>query len=369
MVSFSPSEEQAMIKETIASFATDQIEPLARECDEAGEVKEELIKTGWELEIIPSSLPEEYGGFGESPSAVTGCIAFEELAHGDLSTAMHVLSATTPAYALFLYGTDEQKKQHLPAFCGEEFKAAATAIVEPRYFFDASSLSTTATRDGEEYVIKGEKCFVPLAPESEHILVFATTNPGAGFASVDAFLVPKDAENLVIGEREKNMGMKALATYEVSLNDVRVPLSSKIGEEAGIDYLKLLSRSRLALASLALGMMRKAAENSRDYAKERIAFGEPIGSRQTIAFMIAEMFIEVDATRMLIWEAAWKCDRGEEFAKDAALAKNYAAQKCMKICDGAVQVMGGHGYVRENMPELWFRNASAFSSLEGIVMV
>jgi len=369
MVSFEPSEEQNMIKETIANFCTEQIEPVARECDESCEVKPELVKTGWELEIIPSSLPEEYGGFGEGPQALTGCIAYEELAHGDLSTAMHILSPTMTAYTLHLWGTEEQKKEMLPSFCGEEFKACSAALVEPRYSFDASNLSTTAIREGDEYVIKGEKCFVPLAPDSEKILVFATTNPGAGFAGVDAFLIPKDAPNVTIGEREKNMGLKALATYEVSFNNVKVPLSAKVGGENGIDYLKLISRSRLALASLALGMMRRAAEHSRDYARERVAFGEPIGSRQAIAFMIAEMFIEVDATRMLIWEAAWKCDRREEFAKEAALAKNYAAEKCMKVCDGAVQVMGGHGYVRENMPELWFRNARAFSTLEGLVMV
>jgi alkylation response protein AidB-like acyl-CoA dehydrogenase len=224
-------------------------------------------------------------------------------------------------------------------------------------------------RDGEEYVLKGRKCIVPLAADSDNLLVFATTNQGAGFAGVDAFIVPRTAENLVISEREKNMGLKALATYEVTLNDVRVPLASKVGGDGGIDYLNLLSRSRLALAAMAVGVMRRAAEHSRDYAKDRIAFGEPIGSRQTIAFMVGEMFMETDSTRMLVWEAAWKCDRGEEFAKDAALAKNYAADKCMKVCDGAIQVMGGHGYVRDNMPELWFRNARAFSTLDGIAMV
>jgi alkylation response protein AidB-like acyl-CoA dehydrogenase len=146
-------------------------------------------------------------------------------------------------------------------------------------------------------------------------------------------------------------------------------LAAKIGGNKGIDFLSLLSRSRLALAAMAVGMMRRAAEHSRDYAKERVAFGEPIGSRQAIAFMIADMFMETDASRMLVWEAAWRCDRGEEFAQDAALAKNYAAEKCMQVCDQSVQVMGGHGYVRDNMPELWFRNARAFSTLEGMAMV
>ena len=368
MVSFEPSEEQAMVKETIAGFAKEMLEPASRECDEAGEVSPELVKKGWELEIIASSVPEEFGGFGEGPSALTGVIAYEELAYGDLSTALHIVSPTAMAYTLLLEGTEDQKKL-LSGFCGDEFRPAGTALVEPRYTFCASNLMATATRDGSGYVLKGQKCLVPLAASSENLLVLATCDPGAGFAGVEGFIVPTTSENLLISEREQNMGLKALETYEVTLNEVRVPLAAKVGGDKGIDYLKLLSRSRLALGAMALGMARRAAEHSRDYARDRIAFGEPIGSRQAIAFMIAEMFIEVDATRLLLWEAAWKCDRGEEFAKEAALAKNYAASKCMKICDGAVQVMGGHGYVRDNMPELWFRNARAFSSLEGMVMV
>jgi acyl-CoA dehydrogenase len=370
MLSFEPSEEQAMVKETIAGFATDQIEPLMREMDEAGAVSPDLVKTGWELEIISSSVPEEYGGFGEGPSALTGAMAYEELAHGDLSTALHLCSPTVAAYTVLLEGTEEQKKQFLPVATGDEFVAVGAALVEPRFGFDASAPATRAVRDDEEYVIKGKKCMVPLAADSDTLLVFATTEPGASFSGVQAFLVPKATENVVVSEEpEKYMGLKALKTYEVEFNNARVPLSAKVGGLEGIDYLGLLSRSRLALAAMAIGMAKRAAEHSRDYAKERIAFGDPIGSRQAIAFMIAEMFMEVDAMRMLVWEAAWKCDRGEEFAKDAALAKNYAADKCMKVCDGAVQVMGGHGYVRDNMPELWFRNARAFSTLEGMVMI
>lgn len=369
MLSFEPSEEQAMVKETIAGFAADQIEPLMREMDESCEISPDLVKTGWELEIIASSVPEEYGGFGEGPSALTGAMAYEEMSWGDLSTALHICSPTAMAYTVLLEGTEEQKQQYLPAFVAEEFKAGAVALVEPRFGFDASKLMTTATRDGDEYVIKGRKCLVPLAAESDNLLVFATADPGAGFSGVQAFMVPRGADNVVVDEREKNMGLKALKTYEVEFKDTRVPLAAKIGGREGIDYLNLLSRSRLALAAMAIGMMKRAAEHSRDYAKDRVAFGEPIGSRQAIAFMVGEMFMETDATRMLLWEAAWKADRGEEFAKEASLAKNYAAQKCMQVCDGAVQVMGGHGYVRDNNPELWFRNARAFSTLEGLAMV
>jgi alkylation response protein AidB-like acyl-CoA dehydrogenase len=295
-------------------------------------------------------------------------IAYEELAHGDLATALNICAPTALAYSVLLEGTDEQKTALLPPACGEEFKPAATAILEPRYSFCPSMMATRAVRDGEDYLITGQKCMVPLAAESDNMLVFATTDPGAGFAGVDAFVVPK-SRDVVVGEREKNMGLKALPTYGVTFKDAKVPLAAKIGGNKSIDFLNLLSRSRLALAAMAVGMMRRAAEHSRDYAKERVAFGEPIGSRQAIAFMIADMFMETDASRMLVWEAAWRCDRGEEFAKDASLAKNYVAEKCMQVCDQSVQVMGGHGYVRDNMPELWFRNARAFSTLEGMAMV
>lgn len=369
MFSFELSEEQVMVRDTIADFAREIMEPQMRECDEQGAVSPEIIKQGWGLEIIPSMLPEEYGGFGEEPSAMTGAIAAEELAYGDLSTAMHLLSPTTFAYSMLLEGTEEQKKEHLPRLCGEDFPAASAALVEPHYNFCPSTLRTTAVPDGDEYVIEGKKCFVPLAREASLFLVFAATTPGSGFAGVDTFLVPAGTEGLTVSDREKNMGLKALETFELEFKNVRVPRANKLGGERGIDFQKLLGRSRLALAALAIGMAKRATEHSRDYATQRVAFGEPIGSRQAIAFMIAEMAIEVDAARMLVWDAACKCDKGREFAKEAALAKTYADKMVMRVCDNSVQVMGGHGYVRENPPELWFRNARGFCALEGLVML
>jgi alkylation response protein AidB-like acyl-CoA dehydrogenase len=266
-------------------------------------------------------------------------------------------------------GTEEQKKQLLPVFCEEEYKAASSALIEPYFNFCASALKATAERDGEEYVLNGSKCLVPLAQEAENMLVFAATSPGMGFSGIDGFIVPAGAKGATIGEREKNMGINALATYPVTLKDCRVPLAARLGGDAGCDFLRLLSRSRLALSALAVGMSRRAMEYSRDYAIQRVAFGEPIASRQAIAFMIAEMAIEVDAARLLAWEAAWRCDKNMDFVKEAALAKNYAAEMAMMVCDRGVQVMGGHGYVRDNPVELWFRNARGFATFEGFVMV
>jgi len=369
MVSFELDDEQKMVQETMLSFATDQMDPYLRESEESGQVVPDIITKGSELTIIASAVPDEYGGFGESPSALTGCIAYEELGWGDLSAALHLLSPTLFAYSVLHQGTEEQKKEYLPLFCEEQFKPAAGALVEPRFNYCASALTATAVREGDDYILNGSKCFVPLADTAEYLLVFAATTPGAGFAGVDAFIVPAGTAGLTVGEREQNMGLNALATFELTMKDLKVNKSAKLGEDGGSDFLSLLARSRLALGALAIGMSRHALEFSRDYAKERVAFGEPIASRQAIAFMIAEMAIEIDATRMLCWEAAWLADSKREFAKEACLAKNYAADMALMVADRSVQIRGGHGYVRENPVELWLRNARGFSSLDGMVMV
>jgi acyl-CoA dehydrogenase len=369
MVSFELSDEQRMVQETVASFARDQMEPLMRESEEAGAVPEEVIAKGWELGLLGGCVPEDYEGYGEGLSALTSAIALEELGAGDLAMALHLMSPTALAYAVLDQGTEEQRKEYLPRFCEEEFVPAACALVEPKYDFCPSALTTTAEREYDEYVLNGKKCLVALAKESELMLVFAATQPGMGFAGVQGFIVPRDTKGVEIGEREKNMGVNALATYPVTFKDCRVPVGLKLGGEEGSDFLRLLSRCRLALASLAVGMSKRAVQHSRDYARERVAFGEPIGSRQAIAFMLAEMAIEVDATRMLVWEAAWRCDKGIDFCKEAALAKNYAADMAMMVGDRSVQIMGGHGYIRENPVELWFRNARGLAAFEGMVMV
>lgn len=370
MVSFELSDEQKLVQETIASFATDQIEPVMRESDESCAVSEGVIAKGWELGLLGGSIPEEYEGFAdEEVSTLTGIIALEELAWGDLSTAMYLMAPSVMALSIMDQGTEEQKKQYLPAFTGEDFKAASCALIEPYFNFCPSALKTNATRDGSEYVINGKKCLVTLANESDLMLVFAATASGMGFAGVDAFILPASTQGVTIGEREKNMGIKALPTYPVEFKDCRVAAESRLGGDGGSNYLRLLSRARLALSAMAIGMSRRAMEHSRDYAIQRVAFGEPIGSRQAIAFMVAEMAIEVDAARLLNWEAAWLADQACDFEKDSALAKNYASDMAMMVCDRGVQVMGGHGYVRDNPVELWFRNARGFATFEGMVMV
>jgi alkylation response protein AidB-like acyl-CoA dehydrogenase len=318
---------------------------------------------------VGGCIPEEYDGFGEGLSALTNVIATEELAAGDLAIALHLMSPTMLAYSVLDQGSEEQKKDFLPGYCGEAFKPSSCALIEPKFDFCASTLFTSAEQEYGEYVLNGSKCLAVLAAESDFLLVFASTSPGMGFAGVDAFILPAGTKGMEVGEREKNMGVNALATYPVTFKDCHVAASSKLGGESGSDYLRLLSRSRIGMAALAVGMSKRAVAHSRDYARDRVAFGEPIGSRQSIAFMLAEMAIEVDASRLLAWEAAWRCDQGLDFSREAAMAKNYAADAAMMVGDRSVQIMGGHGYIRENPVELWFRNARGLATFEGMIMV
>lgn len=369
MVSFQLSQDQQMIKDMIRDFAKEQLSPIARECDEKEVVPDNIVKKFWELGLLRNMLPEEYGGYGGERSILTGAIIGEELGAGDLSLSLHLLSPNLFALPVLEFGSQQQKKKYLPLFCQDSFKFATLAVMEPSINFDLASLATYAQQDHDEYVISGQKCYVPLGKSSDIFLVFAKTKEGAGYAGVDGFIIEKGMAGVKKSDREKNMGIKALETIEITFQECRVPKANKLGEDNGCNFLKIMDYSRIALASLAIGVARASFEYSRDYAKTRIAFGEPIASRQAIAFMIAENAIEIDAARLLVWEAAWKMDMGYDCTKDAYLAKRYAADMCLKVCDRGVQILGGHGYIREHPVEMWLRNARGFACFEGLAML
>ncbi|GAB4338857.1 MAG: acyl-CoA dehydrogenase family protein [Candidatus Abyssubacteria bacterium] len=369
MVSFELSDDQRMISETVRKFAINEMRPIYRECDEHCKIPPEFISKAWELFLIPNNIPEEFGGVGEQRSVVSGAIIAEELAYGDLSLAMCALLPATVVFPLIEFGTQEQKQKYLPMFCEEEYKPAAAALMEPRIDFDLPSLKTTAKASNGDYVLNGEKCLVPLAADAEVLLVYAQTDPSAGAKGVQAFLVDKGTSGVEISEPEKNMGIKALDTRKVTFKDCRVPKTNKLGGDAGCDVGKLMCYTNVGLAAMATGVSKAAFEYARDYAKERVAFGEPIASRQAIAFMLAEMAIEVDAMRLLAWEAAWRLDKGLDAEREAYLAKQYSAEKALMITDRAVQVLGGHGYIREHPVELWLRNGRGFATFEGLVTI
>lgn len=364
MISFDPTEEQRMIVDAVRRFAEKEMRTVYRECDEEGHIPDEVIRKGWEIGLIPGGIPEQYMGFSEEHSALTGVLFTEEFAWGDLSIAMHLLTPGLVAFPLLLCGTEEQKETYLPQFCDEGYKAATAALVEPSVRFDPKALETTAVLDGDAYVINGHKALVPLAADADLFLVYALED-----GATQGFLVEKGTPGLNVADREKNMGIKALATYELNLADCRVPRESKLGGTAGCDMDKLMAYSRVAASAMAVGVARASHEYALAYAKERHAFGEPIASRQAIAFMLAEMAIDIDAARLMAWEAAWRLDKGKNGTKEAYLAKIFSDDMVMRVTDAGVQVLGGHGYIREHPVELWLRNGRGFPSFDGLAMV
>ena len=363
MIGFEPSEEQRMLQDAARKFAGRELRDQARPADERGELAPEVTRSGWELGLLPASIPEAYGGFGER-SVVAGALAAEELAWGDLAGALGLLSPNLVAFPILSCGSEAQRRGRLPAFCGDSWMAGSAALMEPQRSFDPAALRTVAAREGQSYRISGAKCWVPFAAEAETILVYATLDGRS-----EAFLVPSGAAGLRIVERDATMGLKALPLYTVELTSCEVPLDARLGGEAGCEAGALVAASRTALASLAVGVARAAYEYALDYAKKRQAFGEPIARRQSIAFMLAEMATELEAARLMVWEAAWLLDSGGDARRAAALAKGFADDMVLMVADRAVQILGGHGYIRDYPVEMWLRNARAFALLEGTAIV
>ncbi len=363
MFSFDLTEEQRMMVGAVRRYAQEHLRKHFQSADERGEIPDGLLQTGWELGLTASNIPESCGGFGRH-SALDGALYAEELGWGDLSAALALMAPNLVAIPVLECGTEAQRKNLLPCFTSDRFLPATAALIEPSVGFDPQALETHATRVDGGYLLTGRKVFVPLAREAQAILVYASE---AG--ATQAFLVEPGAKGLSVSGREKNMGIKALPTYELSLEEVKVGRDSKLGGAEGVGFGRLANFSRVALAALALGVARGAYEYALDYARNRQAFGEPIAARQAIAFLLAEMAMDIDAVRLMVWEAAWKLDRAEQATRQAYLAKEFADQMALKVTDGAVQILGGHGYIRDYPVELWLRNGRGFAHFDGLAMV
>jgi alkylation response protein AidB-like acyl-CoA dehydrogenase len=363
MYSFEPTDDQRMLMEAARKFASSVLRAKFREADEQGEPDSEWTRAGWQLGLLPGSIPEPYGGFGER-SALTGSLAAEELAWGSLAGALTLTAPNLIALPILLSGSRKQREKYLPGFCGGNYVPGSAALMEPRYDFDPQHLTTRAEKTNGKFVLCGTKVNVPFAAESPLMLVFAAEEGRTG-----GFLVERGTAGLSVRAREQNMGMKALPLYTVELERCEVPPSMRLGEEDGCDFQVLLNSSRVGLSSMALGVARAAYEYALDYATKRRAFGEAIGQRQAIAFMLAEMITDIEAARLMVWEAAWLLDHGKDAAREAYLARNFTDDMVLSVADRAVQILGGHGYIRDYPVELWLRDARGFAVMEGLTIV
>jgi alkylation response protein AidB-like acyl-CoA dehydrogenase len=361
VISFKPTEEQEVVREAMHEFAEAVLRPQAREADEASRVPDEVLAKCHELGLVSTQLPESVGGGGESRSPITNAMVLEELAWGDAALAIAALAPAAFAFAVADQGTEEQRRVLLPAFCEGAFHAASLALVEPGALFDPALPHTVAEPKGETgFVISGAKSFVPLADRASHFLVVARNNGGR-----DAFVVPRSAEGLRVSEPEKNLGLRALPTATLHLDRVEVPASARLGGDAGCDVQGIVDAARTALAAVQVGLSRAVLDYAVPYARERRAFGQAIGQKQAIAFRLADMQIEVEAQRWLVWKAASQLEQGLATTRAAHHARLYSAEHAMWIADQGVQVLGGHGFIREHPVEMWYRNARTLGVLEG----
>ncbi|MFH1636319.1 MAG: acyl-CoA dehydrogenase family protein [Chloroflexota bacterium] len=364
MYSFEPSEEQKMLVDAIRRYAMDDLRAAARDADEEGQLPPELIEKGWELGYLQASTPEAYDGFGDR-SAVTGVLAAEEMAYGDLSGALAVMTPGLFATPILLAGSEVQKKKFIPPVIEMEWKPYTAALMEPGFDFDPNDLKTIAEADGDDYVLTGKKSYVPFAPNAEAMIIYAQLD-----GRTQGFIVPGNAEGLEVGERQKLLGLNALPLSPLVLEGLRVPKENRLGGPEGHEFAPILAASNVALAAMAIGVSKAALDYSMAYAKDRDVFGVKVAQKQAIAFMIAEMGTEIEAIRLLAWEAAWMLDKGmAEASKQAYLALSGAADTCMMVTDRAVQILGGHGYIREHPVEMWMRNGRGFATFSGLAIV
>ena len=363
MYSFEPTEDQQIVITAAKKLAEKDFRTRMREADDAREPAAEWPAAGMELCLLPASIPEQYGGFGE-PSALTWVLAAEEMAWGDLSAALVVTAPNLTALPILHCGSEEQKTTLLSAYCEESYVAGSAALMETGLDFNPYALKTTAVLKDGKYILNGSKCNVPYADESEWMLVYASLD-GAS----QGFLVKKGTSGLRIVEREQNAGMCAFPMYSVELKDCAIPTSQRLGGDKGCDFAFLLNSSRTALAAMAVGVARASLEYSIDYAKQRTVFGEALAQRQSVAFKFAEIATDIDAARMLVWQAAWDLDNGKDATESAYLAKNFAGDAAQAAADRALQILGGYGYTRDFPAELWLRNACGFAIMEGITII
>jgi alkylation response protein AidB-like acyl-CoA dehydrogenase len=366
MISFTPTDEQQMLVKTINEYANGEMRAAAHDADEHSELPAAVVRQGWEIGVLPVSVPDAYGGLGDH-SVLTNALAAEEFAYGDLALALAVYAPGLIGLPVMLNGTDQQKQDLLPPLLEATPPPFTAALIEPGISFDPHHMKTTATRNGDDYILNGVKCMVPQLAESRLALVYARDSESG---QVDGYLIERHESGFNVGDREQLMGIRALPTYALTLHNVKVEGVCRLGGAQGTNFPRLMSHSRVAMAAMAVGVARGAYEYARKYAKERVQFGAPIATRQAIAFMLAEMAIEVDAARLLVWEAAWKLDTDAtaDVTAESYLAKEYADKAVMTITDGAVQVLGGHGYIREHPVERWLRNARGFATFDGLAM-
>jgi alkylation response protein AidB-like acyl-CoA dehydrogenase len=349
-----PTDEQRMLTEAVRDFALTRLRPAAAAADTACATPPELLATAADLGLALIGVPERLGGVLEQRSTVTAALVAEALAEGDMGMALACLAPAGVATALGLWGDADQQSAYLPVS-----KAAAIAIAEPRALFDPLALQTSATRSTEGFTLDGVKSLVPRAAEAEFLIVAAQLDGAPAIFIVEAGTPGLSAEP------EPAMGVRAAATGRVTLDQVKVSGDALLGGADPNVYRELVALGRLGWCALAVGTGQAVLDYVTPYVNERVAFGEPISNRQSVAFMVANIAIELDGLRLVTYRAASLAETGRDFVREVALARALAATHGMQIGSDGIQLLGGHGYTKEHPVERWYRDLRAAGMMEG----
>ena len=358
-----PDDEQQMLRESVRDFALAKLRPAAEAADEACAAPDELLAQANELGLTMVGVPEELGGAVAERSAVTTVLMSEALAQGDMGIALACLAPAAVSTALSLWGDADQQATYLPEFVGENVPAAALAILEPRPLFNPCDLKTRARRVDGGFVLNGVKSLVPRASTSELFVI------AASLEGTPALFVIEPGSNGLSVEPEPAMGLRAAATGRLVLEDVKLPAGALLGEP-GLDTVsECIQLGRLGWCAVAVGTGQAVLDYVIPYVNERKAFGEPISSRQSVAFTVANIAIELDGMRLATYRAASRVDQGLPFAREVALARRLCSERGAAIGSDGVQMLGGHGYVKEHPVERWYRDLRAAGVMEGGLLV
>jgi len=364
MISFELTEDQRALQETARKFAKEEMIPKAEHHDRTGEFPKDVTKKAWELGLMNTHVPQEYGGMGLG--VLDGAIITEEIAYGCTGIATAMEANTLAAAPIIVAGNDEQKKKFL-GMLTEQPLYAAYGVTEPGAGSDVAGIRTTATKHGDDYVINGSKMWITNAGVASWYFVLAYTDPAAKHKGMSGFIVPHDTPGVVVGKKEDNMGQRCSDTRGLTFENVKIPSKYRLGNEG--DGFKIamsaFDHTRPVVAAGAVGLARRAMDEAIQYSTTRRTFGQPISSYQAISFMIADMAKDIEAARLLVWRAGWEIDQGRRNTKFAAFAKAFAADMAMQVTTNAVQVFGGYGYSKEYPVEKLMRDAKIYQIYEG----
>ncbi|GLI54063.1 acyl-CoA dehydrogenase family protein [Thermodesulfovibrio yellowstonii] len=359
------TEEQRMIKDLARQIAEEHVLPVRAELDETGEFPWDIMKILAQADMFRVFIPSEYGGLGTG--ALELCLVVEELSRVCLGVSTTYAANALGTYPILLFGTEEQKKKYLPDIADGK-RLVAFALTEPNAGSDAGGIQTTATKDGDYYILNGRKQWITNGGEAEIYTVIALTDKSKGARGASAFIVEKGTPGFSFGKKENKMGIRASATRELIFEDCKIPKENMLGRE-GMGFIvamKTLDQSRVGVGAQGLGVAQGAFEEAAKFAKQRIQFGQPVISFQAVQHMLADMAIQIEAARALIYSVARYIDSGaKDITKASAMAKTFATDVAMKVTVDAVQVMGGSGYMKDYPVEKMMRDAKILQIYEG----